>query len=99
MKVTRSESMDTYFYRSEDILDRAIGTDSYFGIKSILTSTEAFCVVRQLTRAEIIDIMTALEYTAEKMKSVGMRDGFDTRLKELFDLLSESDVYIGKVRE
>ena len=94
MKVTRSESMDTYLYRSEDILDRAIGTDSYFGIKSILTSTKAVCVVRQLTRAEIIDIMMALEYTAE-----GMRDGFDTRLKELFDLFSESDVYIGKVRE
>lgn len=33
--------MDEYYYSSKDILDKAIGTDAYFQIKSILTSTKA----------------------------------------------------------
>lgn len=33
--------MAEYYYSSKDILDRAIGTDAYFQIKSILTSTKA----------------------------------------------------------
>ena len=33
--------MAEYYYRSKDILDKAIGTDAYFQIKSILTSIKA----------------------------------------------------------
>lgn len=33
--------MAEYYYSSKDILDKAIGTDAYFHIKSILTSTKA----------------------------------------------------------
>lgn len=33
--------MAEYYYSSKDILDKAIGTDAYFQIKSILTSTKA----------------------------------------------------------
>ena len=33
--------MAQYYYRSKDILDKAIGTDAYFQIKSILTSIKA----------------------------------------------------------
>ena len=36
--------MDSYF-RAKDILDKAIGTDSYFQIKSILTGMKAADVV------------------------------------------------------
>ena len=33
--------MAEYYYSSKDILDKAIGTDAYFQIKSVLTSTKA----------------------------------------------------------
>ena len=33
--------MTEYYYSARDILDKAIGTDAYFQIKSILTSTKA----------------------------------------------------------
>lgn len=33
--------MFEYYYSSHDILDRAIGTDAYFQIKSILTGMKA----------------------------------------------------------
>lgn len=38
--------MAEYYYSSKDILDKAIGTDAYFHIKSILTSTKAADVVK-----------------------------------------------------
>lgn len=50
--------MNDFYYNSKDILDKAIGTDAYFQIKSILTSTKAANVVEERHGRWIFDHMT-----------------------------------------
>lgn len=63
--------MDNYF-SARDILEKAIGTDAYFQIKSILTSTKAADVV-EVVRCR--DCRRFLLYTAEYKEKAENADG------------------------
>lgn len=55
--------------------------------------------MRKLTRNEIIDTMTALGFMSTHLKVVDAQDEVAIRLEKLFDLFSNSDVYMEETRE